>query len=108
VRLPLSRCNPLLLSALWLSCEVAVCCMLLGCGSAAPAEKSADYRPVASFIPSEVNPDRIDELLGRNGISHTMSGSRAYQILVPRAQLTKARSVLKAAEFRERLTIYSP
>lgn len=68
---------------------------------------SSDYESVASFLPGKVSAQELGEFFRKHNIKYVLEGSRAFQISVPKPLAKKTTELLKASDFRSRLTIYN-
>ncbi len=66
---------------------------------------NTDNEIIATFSPSALAVEQIDDLFIKHRIEHYIHGSRVYAITVPRRHAKEAVKLLRQSEFRDRVTI---
>jgi hypothetical protein len=79
--------------------------VLSGCKTM-PKPESTYYQPIAWFVPNALNSEQLENYLMSNHIECAISGSRSFQVEVPRSMARKATDLLRNSEFGSKLSFY--
>jgi hypothetical protein len=84
---------------------MTVAALLLGCREMRPMNKNNENEIIATFSPSALDVQRVDELFMAHRIEYYIHGSRVYAISVPSRSVSDAVKLLRQSEFVDKITI---